>query len=75
MTVLETTFTIELNEKDVDLITTALHREYKVLSELNEQERDQDDLYGKYYKDMNAARDLRNKFAGLLNKQYMGIDA
>ena len=72
MTVIKKTYTIELSEDDVELITTALHGQYKTESELYQND---DDIYGRYYDAMNKARDLRNTFAKLINRAYMGADA
>lgn len=72
MKILNTVHTIELTTDDIELITTALHGQYKTEQELWTQD---DDPYGRYYDAMNQARDLRNMFAGMINRSYMGADA
>ena len=72
MTVCNTVHTIELTPKEIDMITTALHGQYKTERELYEKD---DETYGRFYDAMNEARDLRNAFANLINRSYMGVDA
>jgi hypothetical protein len=67
---------MELTKDDIELITTALHGQYKTEQELYE--KDTKDEYApdnKYYILMNKARDLRNTFGSLINRRYMGQDA
>lgn len=73
MKVANTVHTIELTPKEIDLITTALHGQYKTERELYDQ--DTEDVYSRFYEPMNEARDLRNAFAKLINLSFMGADA
>ena len=58
-------FDVNLTEREVEIITNALHKIYKPLKE--EQ---------KYTNpEATEVRELRNAFAGLINRHYMGEDA
>lgn len=72
MKTLSTTYNISLTKNEIALITTALHAEFEKQRDLWEKD---EETYGKYYDWMNDARDLRNAFAGLINRSYMGKDA
>ena len=72
MTIAKTVHTIELTNEEIELITTALHGQYKTERELYEND---DDTYGRFYDAMNQARDLRNAFAHIIGRSYTGADA
>ena len=77
MKIINTVHTMELTTKEIELITSALHDKYMKYSSLNERDlvENHDNLYGKYYDEMNQARDLRNVFAKIINTTYAGKDA
>ena len=69
MTILSKTFTLQLTPDEIEIITTALHGQYKTDKELNEQNS------ALYHDRMVLARKLRNDFADMINRRYMGEDA
>ena len=75
MKVLNTVHTIELTTKEIELITTALHGQYKTERDLYMKDNDSKAYCGKYYDAMNEVRDLRNVFAKITGRVYMGEDA
>ena len=80
MLLLEKSFKIEVTENDIKIIECALH-EYRtnILKESKEKEPDVFKYHvcnkGQLVDLANNTRDLRNTFAGLIGKMYMGIDA
>lgn len=72
MKTLETVYKIELTTDEIEIITTALHGEYKFYKEqrpdnINESKR----IYDKII----AVRTIRNEFANMINRSYIGDDA
>lgn len=72
MKTVETVYRVELTADEVELITTAMHGEYKFLRA--EREKSQDNAERLYSK-MKAVREIRNNFADLCGRRYMGEDA
>lgn len=66
-------FQIELTENEIELITTALHGEYKFIRA--EREKADQDSAPRLYEKMQAVKAIRNSFADLVNRRYMGEDA
>lgn len=58
------TFSVELNTEEVENITTALHELYKTLKDVN-----------KNAEAISRTWELRNGFASLIGRAYMGVDA
>lgn len=73
MNVLYTTYTIELTRQDIEIITTALHGQYKTNRELYQGSTADKAPY--IYAHMKDAQELRNTFGHLINRSYMGEDA
>lgn len=72
MKVLATTFTIELTKDEIEILTMALHDEYKFCKDLQPDNiKDRKRIEEK----TENTRELRNNFAGLIAKSYMGEDA
>lgn len=74
MTVLNKTYTIELTDQDIDIITTALHGQYKTEKELL-QEQSEGSARTRIFDNMDLARNLRNDFGRLIGRAYLGEDA
>lgn len=74
MTTISTLTRVELTRDEIETITSALHEEYKRLTELaNAEETPQHKAA--YSLDASAARRLRNDFAKIIGRSYMGADA
>lgn len=73
MSIIETTYTITLTPAEIEIITTALHGQYKTGKELMETATP-DQIPG-LTRRTDEARTLRNTFGKLINRSYMGIDA
>lgn len=65
MTVNTKNFEVNLTEREVEVIATALHKSYRPLK----------DEHGYSNAEASELRELRNAFAGLVNRHYMGEDA
>lgn len=79
MKAIEKSFTVELTEREVALITDAVQTCYLEFKQSYDDEKREEgmrvkDLQDKY-KIMYAYRDLRNALSALINRQYMGADA
>lgn len=66
-------FKIELAENEIELITTALHGEYKFIKDKYSKAGVDDAL--RLYEKMNNIKLVRNEFAKLINRFYSGEDA
>lgn len=69
---IEATYKIELTPAEIEIITTALHGEYKTLKTTAAESIDES---RRIYERMQPIKELRNDFANLINKTYMGEDA
>ena len=74
MKIIEKRFFVELTESEIETITTALHAEYKFRREDAEKEQDAP-RKARRSADACEARSLRNVFADLIGRRYMGEDA
>ena len=72
MNTLSKNFIIELTADEVDVIATALHGQYKHNKEMLSDKPINPEYITKH---MVQAKELRNTFANLLNRQYLGEDA
>lgn len=70
MKTLDTKYTIELTEKEIDIITTALHGHYKRIKGLMN-----DKTPDYYMDDVKTSQKLRNDFGMIVNRFYVGEDA
>ena len=71
---LDTIYKIEVTAEEVEAITTALHGEYKFIKDMRtkaETPEKSQELYNK----MELVRSIRNNFADICNRRYMGEDA
>ena len=73
MTKINTMHTVQLTTDEVNLITTALHGQYKKCKEIISDNKTDAQPY--IFEDMSLARELRNAFGNLVNRTYMGEDA
>lgn len=64
------TFTVEITEREAELLSNFLNNEYKEWQKMYKEEPSE-----AVYNNINACRELRNGFAELINKHYMGVDA
>lgn len=74
MKVTEQFYKVELTLSDIDIITTALHGDYKFIREQRrkpENAERQSELFQK----QQSIQNLRNAFAELIDRRYMGDDA
>lgn len=67
-------FTVELTTEEIELLTTALHGEYKFIRKLCEENANPREA-ARLHEKTQAVRALRNSFSGLINRFYMGEDA
>lgn len=74
MKVTEQFYTIELTPAEIDIITTALHGEYKFIREQRHKPENAD-RQPQLYQKQQATQKLRNAFAELIDRRYMGEDA
>ena len=72
MKTLEKSYKVELTTDEIEIITTALHGEYKFCKESRP---DTIDESKRIYNKMQAVRTIRNEFASMINRSYMGEDA
>lgn len=77
---LDTVYKIEVTAEEVEAITTALHGEYKFIkSELDEVLQDSKkatfENIERIKKRLDTVRAIRNNFADICNRRYMGEDA
>lgn len=72
MKTLTKTFTIELTTDEIEIITTALHGQYKHNKEMIMDNPKNPEYITKH---MMEAQALRNSFANLINRSFMGEDA
>lgn len=72
MKTLEKIYKVELTTDEIEIIETALHSEYKFCKELRP---DTIDESQRIYNKMQAVRTIRNEFASMVNRSYMGEDA
>lgn len=78
MKVNETLYNVTLNPKEIDTITNALHACYKETKEqyiklLTEEHDAHDEIT--LYNRKNELKEIRDSFANLINRVYMGHDA
>lgn len=73
MKLIEKTFAVELTEKEIEVLTTALHGEYMKMRE--EPKDEQAKARAIRLEQQNYARILRSGFASLIGRMYMGQDA
>lgn len=64
------TFTVEITEREAELLSNFLNNEYKEWQKMYKEEPSE-----AIYNNINVCRELRNGFAELINKHYMGVDA
>lgn len=64
------TFTVEITEREAELLSNFLNNEYKEWQKMYKEEPSE-----AIYNNINMCRELRNGFAELVNKHYMGVDA
>lgn len=64
------TFIVEITEKEAELLSNFLNNEFKEWKKLYNEEHSE-----ATYNNINLCRELRNGFAELINKHYMGEDA
>lgn len=74
MTIKQQYFTVELTPEEIDIITTALHGEYKFIREQRHKPENAD-RQPQLYQKQQATQKLRNAFAELIDRRYMGEDA
>ena len=67
-------FTVELTTEEIELLTTALHGEYKFIKNLRAENANPSEA-PRLYEKQKALQALRNSFAALVNRFYMGEDA
>lgn len=72
MKTLEKVYKVELTTDEIEIITTALHGEYKFCKGLRP---DNQEESKRIYNKICAVREIRNSFASLVNRSYMGEDA
>lgn len=72
MQMLERKFTLEITAEEANALSDVLNSAYKALSAEWE---DEEKLNPALYEKVCTAKQFRNAFAGLINKQYMGVDA
>lgn len=65
MTVSTKKFNVELTEREAEIIANALHKLYRPVK----------DEYGYANPEATEIRELRNAFAGLIGRYYMGVDS
>ena len=63
----------KLTNDEINLITTALHGQYKTCKEVAKKNGSDTQPY--IFEDMSLARELRNAFGNIVNRTYMGEDA
>ena len=73
MKTIEQTYKVELNVDEVRAIADSLHAEYLKFRHAYESATSQD--APKIYKDVSMLRTLRNSFANIIGRSYMGEDA
>lgn len=64
------TFTVEITEREAELLSNFLNNEYKEWQKMYKEEPSE-----AIYNNINVCRELRNGFAELIGKHYMGVDA
>ena len=69
---IQTVYNIELTPEEIEAIATALHGEYKTLKTTAQESIEQS---RRTYEKMQIYRELRNSFADIINRRYMGEDA
>ena len=69
---LETIYKVELTTDEISIITTALHDEYKFYKEQRPDTIDESKII---CDKIQSVRTIRNEFARLINRSYMGDDA
>lgn len=67
-------FTVELTTEEIELLTTALHGEYKFIKKLQSENTNPSEA-PRLYEKRKTLQALRNSFAALINRFYMGEDA
>ena len=65
-------YSVELTNDEIELIVNVLHATYKEIKEAPQ--RDQEESR-KAYMRMQPLRELRNAFATIINRSFMGEDA
>ena len=65
-------YSVSLTEDEIDIIANALHACYKEIKETPQENQDES---RKAYERMQPIRKLRNSFAQLIYRSYMGEDA
>ena len=73
MKTVKQSFTIELTTEEIEVITTALHGEYKFVKDLRTKA--EQDQQPRLYQKQKTVQRLRNDFAELVGQRFMGEDA
>lgn len=66
-------FTVELTADEIEVITTALHGEYKFIKDLRTKA--EQDQQTRLHQKQETTQRLRNEFAELVGRRFMGDDA
>lgn len=66
------TYSVSLNEDEIDVIVNALHACYMDMKETPQESKEDSQ---KTYVRMQPLKELRNSFANLINRSFMGKDA
>ena len=65
-------YSVSLNEDEIDVIVNALHACYMDMKETPQESKEDSQ---KTYVRMQPLKELRNSFANLINRSFMGKDA
>lgn len=74
MKVTEQIYKVELTLSDIDIITTALHGDYKFIKE-QRRKPENGERQSELFQKQQSIKNLRNAFAELIDRRYMGDDA
>ena len=72
MTVREQIYSVELNKGEIEIIVNAIHAAYQELKCMVPENQSES---RKTYERMQPLRELRNSFASLIGRSFMGEDA
>lgn len=75
MIVVEKQFNVILSDDELDFLTTALHGEYKTVRDRIRKTKEGQEVSQRDMDRMNTCHNLRNEFADLIGRKYMGEDA
>lgn len=73
MQTVKRSFTVELTAEEIEVITTALHGEYKFVKDLRTKA--EQDQQPRLHQKQETTQRLRNEFAELVGRRFMGEDA